>query len=735
MPQSIYDNGGMIGVTLDFGDTDTYGGSSVTYPAGEAEYTTPGTYSWTAPEGITSVSAVAVGGGGGGLNSTSGGSGGGGGGLAWRNDITVVPGNSYSVIVGAGGDEDDGGDSYFISTLTVRGQGGEQGNTGVADGGTYVGDGGGNGGDSGNGGSYSGGGGGAGGYTGNGGNGGPGTYDDGLPGSGGGGGGGGNSGSNDASGAGGGVGIYGEGVSGSGGAGSTGNAQPGTGGSGGQNGSASPGSTARPSTGGDFGGGGGGADGINGEQGPGGGGAVRIIWGSNRAFPSTNTADGQGDDIVVGSDTRDEVIPVLEDNLEVFSGWSDFGSGTFTQSSTRSFNGTYSGLRDTAAHGNGGVKLLSEPISRPYRMEMRIWTDDSIRGTTNADRIGVLNSSLEGYGPRVDADNIGTETYNGAYNSNATISTSAFSKPQSQWYKMVFEANADDTFTTTTYLEDGTLVGSHTTAPDTTYTGTFDRIAIGGGYPYYVDDISIYGTATKPLNKKNSGIWSLASVLEGIDLIPAGPSSTSISYIGNYLDPASLSSYTFSGLSIGPGLAVLSIHNETGNPNPPASIIGVSINGVSAAPAVNVGSDPPGATNSSIWYAELSTTATTVSVNYDPSASPVRMSLGIHVITGYSNAYPTFTGADYGNDFPTQREVTTASLPSGSSIVAAHTSGNVYSHSWSGVTERYDDSFTGIGSGVTGASIVTGSSGQTLVGVTLGATPTQSSTLVVAAWS
>ena len=31
---------------------------------GEAIYTTPGTYSWTCPEGVTSISVVAIGGGG-----------------------------------------------------------------------------------------------------------------------------------------------------------------------------------------------------------------------------------------------------------------------------------------------------------------------------------------------------------------------------------------------------------------------------------------------------------------------------------------------------------------------------------------------------------------------------------------------------------------------------------------------------------------------------------------------
>ena len=275
---------------------------------GQAAFTTPGTYSWTAPAGVTSVCVVCIGGGGGGGNSSSGATGGAGGGLGWKNNITVVPGTSYTVEVGVAGarttpvgatNSTNGGDSYFISTGTVAGFGGAKANTPGSSiravGGSYFGDGGGVGGYGGNNASnYAGGGGGAGGYSGNGGDGGIAASTpegDGFAGSGGGGGGGGCAGPSDASGAGGGVGVLGEGTSGAGGAGSGANAQPGLGGSGGQNGSASPGSAAAPSTGGNYGGGGGSSDGVLNENGPGGIGAVRIIWGFDRAFPSTNTGD------------------------------------------------------------------------------------------------------------------------------------------------------------------------------------------------------------------------------------------------------------------------------------------------------------------------------------------------------------------------------------------------------------------------------------------------------------
>ena len=300
--------------------------------AGQQEFTTPGTYSWTAPAGVTSVCVVAVGGGGGaGLYN---GGGGGGGALAYKNNISVTPGQSYTVIVGAAGTNGtvpasgipllltSGGDSSFSNgSITLIAGGGKfgktvfgttndgsgfYGQTGGAGGvpsGTY--DGGGAGGAGGTalstGAFFSSGGGGAGGYSGVGGTGGGGLTDatSGVGGSGGGGqrrafdnlptdiGGGG----------GGGVGIYGLGSSGSAGVtGSTG----GSGGSGGNNGF-SPATVLERGTGGGYGGGGGSNTGQqlysptrnpgidNGLCGDGSGGAVRIIWGAGRAFPSTNT--------------------------------------------------------------------------------------------------------------------------------------------------------------------------------------------------------------------------------------------------------------------------------------------------------------------------------------------------------------------------------------------------------------------------------------------------------------
>ena len=90
-------------------------------------YASPGTYTWVAPAGVTSISAVAVGAGGSnyicgcGFTATSGG----GASLAYLNNFTVTPGNSYTVVVGnTGGSQGNGNYSGFNITSLVAGGGG-----------------------------------------------------------------------------------------------------------------------------------------------------------------------------------------------------------------------------------------------------------------------------------------------------------------------------------------------------------------------------------------------------------------------------------------------------------------------------------------------------------------------------------------------------------------------------------------------------------------------------------
>lgn len=90
-------------------------------------YNTPGTASWICPPRVYTVEVQCYGGGGkAGNRTTNSGSGGGGGGAYASGSVSVVPGTSYTYVVGAGSIVSDvsGGYSYFNTTSTVLAMGG-----------------------------------------------------------------------------------------------------------------------------------------------------------------------------------------------------------------------------------------------------------------------------------------------------------------------------------------------------------------------------------------------------------------------------------------------------------------------------------------------------------------------------------------------------------------------------------------------------------------------------------
>lgn len=83
------------------------GNNSGDSPVGQMTWTTAGVYEWVVPEGVTSVCCVVVGAGQSGASKRFGtavhGTGGRGGNLRYRNNIPVEPGQTYRIEVGSGG--------------------------------------------------------------------------------------------------------------------------------------------------------------------------------------------------------------------------------------------------------------------------------------------------------------------------------------------------------------------------------------------------------------------------------------------------------------------------------------------------------------------------------------------------------------------------------------------------------------------------------------------------------
>jgi len=446
-----------------------------TFPVGQQAYTTAGTFTFTVPNGCTSISAVVIGGGGGGASSQDSdetGAGGGGGALAYQTSIAVTPGESLTVVVGsagaagaAGGNNGGAGGQSNINRsgtnlVAANGGAGGQWRGGAAAGGTVATGTGGSGGSGGAGSDRNpsggtntgGGGGGAGGYSGNGGNGGSaaaGTALAGAAGAGGGGGGGGSGASNTARG-GGGVGILGAGANGTAGA-SNGN---GGGGSGGANGTFA---------GGNYGGGGAGASGSNTNFAGGGGsvGAVRIIWGTGRSYPSTSVADAS---TVNYSFTLSD----LSGNGRTASSvngayWASTNSGVAVYDGTDDYmtNSAYKGITGTGAR-TSIIWFRALVPNVAYRLFG--W------GTTAAG--GKWNISLDSttFRPRVE---IGT--------GSVLANTSASNVTDGKWYMIAASAPASGTANNIKLYINGDLITDTTITSGATAINTVSGTDVSHG--------------------------------------------------------------------------------------------------------------------------------------------------------------------------------------------------------------------------------------------------------------
>ena len=432
-------------ICLDAGNITSYNSSKNSSATANAQtaYTTPGTYTFEVPVGITQISAVCVGGGGaGGSQSSSEGAGGGGGGaMAWGT-MSVTPLEDLTIVVGEGGecpstssDGQDGGDSKIqrgVLTLLQGegGEGGEYAGTGAGgEGGTSTGDdrdGGGEGGNGGTGGSDSGGGGGgAAGYEGAGGN-GSGSVA-GEDGAGGGGGGAGRN-STGATREGGGVGILGEGSNGEGGE---------------KNEDGFPGSGGVGFT---YGGGGGGAKRISGLAGSDGGdGAVRLVYQTTlgtRQYPTlANIAD------------TTYTYEIINTNLI------DLASN---------YNGTLINIPTFNSGNNGSIVLngsdeyidiVGSKVINPYQnVTVEVWFKlANLTGVaviySNFDMTG---SNFTGYEMRIQDSKIDLMVGNGAGSTDTVIGSTTLSA--GTWYNstMTYNSTTSDLLLYLNGYSDGT---------------------------------------------------------------------------------------------------------------------------------------------------------------------------------------------------------------------------------------------------------------------------------------
>jgi hypothetical protein len=221
--------------------------------------------------------------------------------------------------------------------------------------------------------------------------------------------------------------------------------------------------------------------------------------------------------------------------------------------------------------------------------------------------------------------------------------------------------------------------------------------------------------------------------LSGNFIRTTAPTTNAVStYVNSYDSTTQTTSYSFTTATLSPSLVVVVVHSEIGiNLNREPS--NVTIGSIPAYQAVVTSSAAAGGSPIvSMWY--LETTASTTSVVVTFPVSVLRCRISVYTITGHTSTTPVFTGVSSDATMPTSRTVNTNILDSGSAIIAAETSGDIYSHTWSGVTERYDAQIGGGLTGATGGNLNTTTTQTHSITVNMGSTPVQGTALAVAAW-
>lgn len=222
----------------------------------------------------------------------------------------------------------------------------------------------------------------------------------------------------------------------------------------------------------------------------------------NKNTVSTTSASGIFDlreqELYKLSNTWPSIVEpiVFSDNFESYTGWLTYGTGTVSQSSTRAYEGTFSLIKSAGSLGNGGYKILGVTLTKPYTLEY--WAYSVSPRTALSDRVSIVDSNNNGYGVSVSDANSKIERVTGINNNTSIevldISTAILNtRTDNVWYRVKFTANADNTFTLTTYNLAGTVLVNVTSSVDTTTT-SFDRILIAGGNTYHIDNIRIWNS-------------------------------------------------------------------------------------------------------------------------------------------------------------------------------------------------------------------------------------------------
>ncbi len=169
------------------------------------------------------------------------------------------------------------------------------------------------------------------------------------------------------------------------------------------------------------------------------------------------------------------------DDFETWEGWTQYGSGVVSQSSTYVKHGQYALRKTGYGDPNGGYKAIGKTLGRNIILEAWIMRD--YNSGANADRIGVIDDSGNGYGfIKSDPDDYIAVDKRTGYNAVVYGKVTAVTTNKIwYWCQLVIT----DSEVISQVVDDGGTLKQAVFA-DTDY-NQFTRVYVFGGYPYNVD--------------------------------------------------------------------------------------------------------------------------------------------------------------------------------------------------------------------------------------------------------
>jgi len=234
---------------------------------------------------------------------------------------------------------------------------------------------------------------------------------------------------------------------------------------------------------------------------------VRCIWQSKGPAPFVDFAkslwQGRGptvDDVV--NDIKKTAIAteisqskgtqvLFYDQFDAFTGWRKYDKGSVSQSAEFYHAGGHSLKKHDNNDPNGGFKEIGRSIG--LGVAFLGWMYRPIKqGGGQANRLAIEDSHFNGYGFAVDNDKntVYIERRDGGRRTRIGSESALNSPLLNQWYRFEFRMRTGGEFGLRLYSHSGEKLVEIALILDSKYS-QFDRIAVHGGFPYYVDELRI----------------------------------------------------------------------------------------------------------------------------------------------------------------------------------------------------------------------------------------------------